>query len=587
MVGTLPVLGGLSLASMIGFCTAGCQRDLSDIDHKVQQLVSESSSGIRGNSVAPERTFANPEFSRDGRMTSKVLSTENPDAEQLRYKPADEARDFAGRLKMYSDQATGRLPGQEVTHLTLAETMRLGQKSASEYLSAEEAYILGAIRLLVERHSWGPRFFDDVSASLAGQGTEGDFQHAADIVNNLRVTKKLPYGGSVEAAWVWRATEQLREQTTGRYKQSSELTLSGNLPLLRGAGLVAQESLIQSERNLVYQARTFEEFRRDFFVNIARDYFDLLQASARIKNQEGQLELVKRIEAGKRALFDAGRVAAFDVNSAANNVLQATASLAGQYESFILQLDRFKVRLGIPQDRVIQLDEAVLQLPEPDVTLDDATSLALEYRLDLQNRRDQLDDARRALKNAKDDLLPDLNATARVGVPTDPAKSRGGVRFQPDDLSYQAGLTLGLPLDRQIERLGVRQATIALTQSEREFDKFRDQVGIDVRQAVRNIDLSRFQLKLAEDQVRINERRVKELELKSAEVDTQRQLDAADNLQQSRDSLARARTDLRNAVLNYLKTSGQLRIARDGTFLPLPGMERPEPAKPDEPDSGK
>jgi len=569
-----------TIALAVGLWTGGCQRDLSDIDRHVQQLLAQRSAQVGPDSVAPARSFGPPETAPSDRITSKSIPTDNPRASELSYAPADEARDFAQRLKAYSDKAIGRLPGQEAIHVTLAEALRIGQRSASEYLSAEEQYILASIRLLIERHAWGPRFFDDASASLSGQGTEGDFQHAAAIVNNLRVTQQLPYGGTVEAAWVWRATEQLREQATGRYQQSSELTLSANIPLLRGAGLVAQESLIQSERNLIYQARSFEDFRRQFFVDIAHDYFDLLQAAAQIKNQEGQLENVKRIEAGQKARFEAGRVAAFEVNTAANNVLQATASLAGQYESYILQLDRFKLRLGLKPEQVIQLDEAVLQLPAPEITLDQATALALEYRLDLQNRRDQLDDARRALKNARNQLLPDLNATAQVGVPTDPAKERGGVRFQPEDLNYQTGITLGLPLDRQIERLGVRQATIALAQQQRDFERFRDQVGIDVRQAVRNIDLSRFQLKLAEDQVRINERRVKELELKAAEVDTQRQLDAADNLQQSKDALARAQTDLRNAVLNYLKTSGQLRIARDGTFLPLPGMDKATPAKP-------
>ena len=507
-------------------------------------------------------------------LTAKALPTKNPDASELRYTPAEEARDFAGRLKAYSDKALGKLPDQNVLHLTLPEALRTSQRSASEYLAAEEDYILAAIRLLIERHQWGPRFFDDVSATLAGQGDQGDFQHAATIVNNLRVNQKLPYGGSVEAAWVWTAADQLREQATGRYRQSSELTLSANVPLLRGAGLIAQESLIQSERSLIYQARTFEEFRRDFFVSIAKDYFNLLQSAARIKNQESQLENVKRIEAGQKARFDAGRVAAFEVNTAANNVLQATASLAGQYESYILELDRFKIRLGLKPEEIIQLDEAVLLLPEPEVTLDEATALALDYRLDLQNRRDQLDDARRALKNAKNTLLPDLNATASVGIPTNPQAHQGGLNFQPEDLNYSTGLVLGLPLDRQIDRLGLRQATISLAQHERDYERFRDQVGVDVRQAVRNIDLSRFQLRLAEDQVRINERRVKELELKAAEVDTQRQLDAADNLQQSKDALARAQTDLRNAVLNYLKESGQLRVARDGTVVPLPGMAK-------------
>lgn len=545
---------------------------MSDIDRKVQRLVSERSAGVGGDAAAPERSFVKPDVPSSPTLTAKSLPTQNPPASDLHYTPADEARDFAGRLKAYSDKSIGKLPGQQGVHVTLAEAMRVGQRSASEYLSAEEDYILAAIQLLIERHAWGPLFFDEASAALSGRGDEGNFQHAATIVNTLRATKKLPYGGTVEAGWVWLASEQLRETVTGRYLQSSVISLAANVPLLRGAGLVAQESLIQAERSLIYQARTFEDFRRGFFVSIARDYFDLLQAAAKIKNQESQLDNVKRIEAGQRARFEAGRVAAFEVNTAANNVLQATASLAGQYESYILQLDRFKIRLGLKPEQVIRLDEEVLSLPEPDISLDDATALALEYRLDLQNRRDQLDDARRAVKNAKNALLPDLSATARVGVPTDPDATRGGLHFQPDELNYQTGLTLGLPLDRQVERLGVRRATISLTQHEREYGKFRDQVGVTVRQAVRNIDLSRFQLKLAEDQVRINERRVKELELKAAEVDTQRQLDAADNLQQSKDSLAQARTDLRNAVLNYLKESGQLRIARDGTFLPLPGM---------------
>lgn len=556
------------VSSVIG---PGCGSRMGEIDRRVQQLVAERSATLGPDAAAPERSFATPEGKPTGTYASKVLRTENPPASALTFARADESRDVAARLAVYREKALGGAGGAET--LTLAEAMRLGQQGASEYLSAEESYILAAISLLVERHSWGPRFFDDVATQIAGQGTDGNFQHVASIVNTLRVNKRLPYGGDVEARWVLSATEQLREQATGRYRQSSELIFSGNFPLLRGAGLVAQESLIQAERDLVYEARTFEEFRREFYVSISRDYFDLLQSASQIKNQESQLESVKRIETQQRAFFDAGRVAAFDVNTAANDLLQATASLASQYEGYILELERFKLRLGIDPQRAIVLDEESAKLPEPEVTLEEASALALRYRLDLQNRSDQLDDARRAVENAKNNMLPDLDATASVGIPTNPRSREGGLGFEPGDLSYSAGLTLGLPLDRQIERLGVRRATIALHATQREFDRFRDQVTIDVRQAVRNIDLSRFQLRLAEEAVKINERRLKEIELKSSEVDTQRQLDAANSLQQAKDSLDRARTSLRNAVLDYLRLSGQLRIGRDGMLKPLPGME--------------
>lgn len=38
---------------------------------------------------------------------------------------------------------------------------------------------------------------------------------------------------------------------------------------------MAREDLIQAERNLVYQARTFERSRRELLVAIAEDYFGL------------------------------------------------------------------------------------------------------------------------------------------------------------------------------------------------------------------------------------------------------------------------------------------------------------------------
>jgi outer membrane protein TolC len=246
---------------------------------------------------------------------------------------------------------------------------------------------------------------------------------------------------------------------------------------------------------------------------------------------------------------------------------------ASQTEAYLLALDRFKIRLGLSPAERIDLDDALPIFNDPGTTLAGATELALEYRLDLQNRRDQVDDARRAVKNAQNDLLPDLNTTARVGFPTDTSENVGNLAFDPGDINYQAAVTLGLPLDRKIEQYQLRQATINLDQRERDYAQFRDQVAVGVRQALRNIDLARFQLRLAEERVKINERRVKEVELKSAEVDAQTQVDAANSLQESRVALDRARTRLRNSILTYLRDSGLLRVARDGTFIPLPGMD--------------
>lgn len=124
------------------------------------------------------------------------------------------------------------------------------QLTGREYLASEEQYIFAAICLLTEQHRWSPRLFNDTSAIVSGSGNQGNFQHALDIINTLRVTQRLPFGGDVEARWVTSSVQQLREQVSDRYRQSGEIALSANVPLLRGAGLIAQEDIIQAEREL-------------------------------------------------------------------------------------------------------------------------------------------------------------------------------------------------------------------------------------------------------------------------------------------------------------------------------------------------
>ncbi|HEX2837004.1 MAG TPA: TolC family protein, partial [Phycisphaerales bacterium] len=410
--------------------------------------------------------------------------------------------------------------------VTLEESFRLSQRSGREFLSAQEEYLLSAISLLIERHQWGPRFFNDTSASISASGDDGDFFPALNVVNTLRATRRLPYGGSVEASWVWNATEQLREQATGDYETSSAIVLSGNVPLLRGAGLVAQESLIQAERNLVYQARAFERFRRTYLVDIANDYFSLIQTKQSITNQERQIKSLEQFVKGTQARVDAGRLDSFQTSIADNQMKSAISSLASLRESYLLSLERFKVRLGIPLDEVIDVTEQELNIPEPDVAEAPSAETALRLRLDLQNARDQLEDTRRGVVNAKDDLLPDLNVDGRVTIPTDPDNTHAGVNFSEGDVSYSLGATLSMPLDRRIERLNLRAAKIGLERATRDYDRQRDDIIVSARSAARSVELARFQLNIAEAQVESNRRRLRAQKLQEDLLEPQQIVDA-------------------------------------------------------------
>ncbi len=576
-----------AVVGAVFFFLAGCASEESS-DARLRDLIRQQSQMLGPQTLAPSRDIAGDSTGkqRDPALLTREPKTVNPAAEDLTFTPISESRDVAARLESYARDVLGESaagvqapdtsgephPSGDFLPLDLSNTFRTAQSSAREFKNAEEEYILAAIRLLIEQHRWGPRLFNDTSVVASGSGRDGSYQSAVDLINELRATQRLPAGGEVEARWVWNATEHLREQASGRYRQSSAIILGGNIPLLRGAGDIAQEDLIQSQRNLVYQARTFERARRVLLVDIAGDYFDLVQTRSLIVNQVQQIESLRVFERQTQALVEAGRKALFDLNDARNRVLSGIATLANLREQYILQLDRFKVRLGIDLDKRIDVQPLVFELPEPDTTIQAATQAALEFRLDLQNQRDAVDDSRRVVRNARNDVLPDLNVNGNVRIPTDPDVREGGAGFDPEELDYTAGVTFGLPLDREIERLAVRQAIIRSEQAQRRYERFRDDVIVSVRSALRGIDLARFQLRLAEEQVKITEQRLEEQLLKSDELDTRKRLEVEDDLLVARNRRDQAKTDLRTAVLRYLLESDQLRVARDGTLQALPGM---------------
>lgn len=566
-----PCKGKWSWLLVVALAATGCSTDQS-VDEKLAGIVQQRSSLLGPETLSPRRNYVDPAETKA--QNEKVPDTRNPQADTMTYRAASEARDVAARLDAFGRESlTPREGGPPLLVLDLAESFRIAQRSAREFLTAEEDYILSGIRLLIERHLWGPRLFNDTSVQFSGAGRDGSYESAVRVINDLKVTQRLPYGGSVEAGWIWDATEQLREQASGRYTQSSTLALSGNIPLLRGAGLVAQENLIQAERNLVYQARTFERERRGILVQVAEDYFELVQTQSQIINQERSLASLQKLEEATKAKVAAGRLADFEASIASNRVITAQADLGTLRERYILQVDRFKVRLGLDPSRAVEISPLKLDLAEPDISLDEASATALDLRLDLQNQRDAVDDARRSVANARNSILPDLNVNGSVAIPTEPDSREGGLGFSHEDASYLAGITFGLPLDREIERLGVRSAIVNFERAQREYERQRDTVFIEVRAALRNVDLARFRLNLAERQVEINRRRLEEQNLKADQVDAQTIVDSENDLLNAENTRDRARTDLRTAILRYLYASDQLRVKRDGTFQPLPGME--------------
>lgn len=569
-VSNAPRLLILSLLAAL-VCNVGCSSGFSRIDSSVDRLLVETSRDINAP-VEPSITRLKTEptqYDRYRDPTAEYIPTANPAADELEYTPRDEADLLTTRL--YADPADS----DDAIQLNLNQALQYAMQHSREYRFIEEEYVLSVLRLLIERHLWGPRFFNDTTALLASTGDDGFFDTSMNLVNEFTVSQRLPYGGQVAATALARVSEDLHSRINTS-NQSAELILSAQLPLLRGAGTVARESRIQAERDVIYEARAFEQARREFLFSVVRDFLSLVVSLQAIENAERQVESLIWLEARSRAFVESGRETPIDLALAQRSRLFAEDTANRQQETFRLALERFKVRIGMPSEQPLEIIRSNPGLPIPEIELDEAVRRALSYRLDIQTRRDQLDDARRRLDNARNDLLPDLDIGGFVAMGTDPNRRRGGVALRPENSEFEASVTLGLPLDREIERINVRQAQIGLERAVRDYQQFRDQLAVETRGAVRAIDQAAFSARIQRENVLIAERAEAAIRADPDRATPRDRTEAVDALLRAQDELDAANRDLQVAILEYLLLSGQLRVKPDGTIEPLRGMELAE-----------
>ena len=101
--------------------------------------------------------------------------------------------------------------------------------------------------------------------------------------------------------------DELHGQVLNGNTQTADLIFNADIPLLRGAGMVAREDLIQAERNMVYAARDFERFRRTFLFDITTEFLNLVVLQLAIGNgslrtgaPEKTTEIAERAPEGER-----------------------------------------------------------------------------------------------------------------------------------------------------------------------------------------------------------------------------------------------------------------------------------------------
>ena len=451
--------------------------------------------------------------------------------------------------------------------ITLDKALEIAAENSRNLQNQREQVYRSALALTLERYRFQPQFFGRLSGRYNDRNPAGDTYTGN---TNFGLNWLLLTGADVSV----NLASNFLQFVSGdpRKAATSALDITVVQPLLRGAGRDATEPLTQAERDVIYSLRDFVRFRRTFFVRVASDYFRVLEQRQRVENQRRNLESLRKSLERQEALAEAGRLGEFQVNQTRQQVLTAEDQLESARDSYQRVLDQFKLTLALPTDAKVQLDrgemerlrEAQLQMEVP--SEEAAVETALHRRLDLLTALDRVDDIRRKIKVAKDQLLADLDVVLSSSTDSDGNDQPTDLQFE--DTNYSAGLDVDLPLDKKAERNTYRRRLIELANTIRSFEELSDNIVLNVRDSLRRFYRAQSSYEIQQRSVKLAERRVdmNSMLLQAGRAIPRDLLEAEADLLDARNALAESLVNYRITRLELARDMDVLQVSQNGSL---------------------
>jgi len=452
--------------------------------------------------------------------------------------------------------------------MSLAQAVVIATAYNRDYQRQKEQLYLTALDLTLARHQFARQWFGTVDAKYNNNGDNESLSSNSGLGFDQLLADGAQISLNIALDWARLLTANPSTSLT------SFLNASATQPLLRGRGReVVQENLTQAERDVLYQIRSFNRYRKEFVVSIANDYYRVLEQKASVTNAENSY--YRLVESRKRLVIEAeaGQARPFDVDEAEQQALNAENRWVQAQQSYERVLDEFKVKLSLPPSAEIELDDNELKaledigIIEPGYELVEAIETATLRRLDLINSKDGVDDEARKVMVAAHNLGIDLDLVGRAGVGSTPETDFDRLLFHEGN--YSVGLESNdLGLDRKAERNNYRRALIRLEERQRQYQDNRDRMELDVRQALRALRAEAEQYRIQKIALDLAVRRLEtqKLLLEIGQGNVRLLLESEGALLQAQNDVTSALVTHAIAKLGFFRDIGILQVKPDGMW---------------------
>ncbi len=415
-----------------------------------------------------------------------------------------------------------------------------------------------------------------------------------NLIANVGIRKTLLSGGVLSLEFDntrYVANPSIANSLVPRY--TTALGLSLNQPLLRNFGwrysLLLVEIAQSTEQAAYYQ---YEAAIASIVAQVERAYWSLVLAIQSVEVQERGLALAKELLRQNEGKFNVGALPHTAVLEAKVDVASREALLIQSRNALEVTRDNLRALInarGPDGEALLMIDPQDKPTVEPyAIDLERSLRTAQEERPELIAARLDVQGKGLQRKVAENQLLPQLNFVGGIGVnglsgsdahvtftsPTPVAVNPslvGGydkaLGLLPDGryYNYTAGATVEIPLDNAQAKADYAQANIDLTQSRLSLRKLQEQVTLEIRNALSNvqtdlksIDATRVARELAEENVR-NQKARYDVGLAT----TKDLLDYADRLTRAQFAEVEALTRYNSDLAELRRVEGALLSARN------------------------
>ena len=387
------------------------------------------------------------------------------------------------------------------------------------------------------------------------------YQRLADAsVLGLEASQRVPWtGATVTASGAFRSLST----DLGGPPRSSDIVVAVTQPLLRGFGpTYTQYDLTNSRRARQAQERSFELSRQRLAVEVIAAFYQVLKQRQLLEVSRQSLERSESLATASEARLKVGLASKLDLFRAQLQASQAQESMVQSGAALEGALEQFRLLLGLSPSEPLEPEGVALSDPtegefEPVEVL---VSRAQETRIELKELHDQVDDARRNLVVARQNLLPQLDAGvsySRLGFGNSFSDS-----VRAADPRVDFFLSTSYPLQRANEKANKAVAELDFAARERNLRQRELEVEADVRASLRSLERIRKSVELQRQglEFSIQQHRLATLRYQRGLASNFDVVDAEGSLVSARTSLVNLLTDHQVARVQLLRAVGTLDV---------------------------